>query len=148
MEPTGTERAELPRWQRLLLPGGMVESGRGRRTARDWLVDLVMYVLAVTIGAMALADTWDDHGTAAKIADIALGVVGLVLLWRRRAHPVGIAAATLLLSAVSAAAAGASVAALFNLAIRGPLRALGWLVLLGFGISLVYPLGIRGRATG
>ncbi len=112
LEPTGTERAELPRRQRLLLPGAVLESGGGRRTPRDWLVDVLMTVVAVTLGAMALADTWDDHSDAAKVLDIALGVVCLAALWKRRSHPVAVAAFTLTLSLLSGSAAGAGVLAL------------------------------------
>ena len=84
--------AELPRWQRLLLPGGMLDAPEGARrgrTARDWLVDVVMYLVAITLSSMALVDTWDDHSDVMKVVDIALGVVALVVIWRRREHPVG-----------------------------------------------------------
>jgi hypothetical protein len=51
---------------------------------------------------LALQSTWEQHGTAARVVDILLGVVSLVALWDRRRHPVGVAASVVPASAVSA----------------------------------------------
>jgi hypothetical protein len=42
MTTAAHEDAALPRWQRLLLPGELRDDARGRRSARDWVVDLEM----------------------------------------------------------------------------------------------------------
>ena len=47
---------EIPRWQRILLPGGM-RGADARRSARDWVIDVVMFALAITLGVLSLADT-------------------------------------------------------------------------------------------
>jgi hypothetical protein len=43
---------DLARWQRLLLPGGMREDTHGR-SARDWVVDIAMFLLARATSAPA-----------------------------------------------------------------------------------------------
>src|SRR5687767_6504331 len=96
----------LPRRQRWLLPGGLVEGRGGRRTARDWLVDWIAFVLALGIGAAALQDTWHDHSQLAAVVDIVLGAVAVVALWFRRSYPVAVAVLAVGLSFVSASAAG------------------------------------------
>ena len=40
------EHVALPRWQRMLLPGELRDGARGRRSARDWVVDVAMYAIA------------------------------------------------------------------------------------------------------
>jgi signal transduction histidine kinase len=135
----------VPRWQRTLLPGGMVDAHSTRRSARDWFVDVTMLLVAVGIGAAALVETWDDHGTVMAVVDIALGVVTCAALWWRRSHPVPVAVLTVGLSAVSACASGAGLFGLFNAAIRAPRHALGWLVLLAMGPTFLFPLVYPGH---
>jgi signal transduction histidine kinase len=118
---------EIPRWQRILLPGGM-RGADARRSARDWVIDVVMFALAITLGVLSLADTWHAHGDATKVIDVVLGVVTCAGLWVRRSHPLGFAVLAIVLGTVSAAAGGAAVMALFNAAIRVRMRELGWLV--------------------
>jgi signal transduction histidine kinase len=108
-----------PRWQEALLPGELSDRADGRRSARDWIVDVLMYIIAITVGALALADTWEEHGGVMAAVDIALGVVGLVALWWRRSHPGPVAVLTTVFSAVSGAAAGPGIIAGFNVALRG-----------------------------
>jgi hypothetical protein len=42
MTTAAHEHVALPRWQRMLLPGELRDGARGRRSARDWVVDLAM----------------------------------------------------------------------------------------------------------
>ena len=135
----------VPRWQRTLLPGGMVDARSTRRSARDWAVDLTMLVLAVLIGAAVLAETWDDHGDAEIVVDLALGVVACVALWWRRSRPVAVALVAGLAAIISASAGGAGLLALFNAAIRAPRRAIAWLSLLALGSALVFPVVYPGQ---
>jgi signal transduction histidine kinase len=108
-----------PRWQEALLPGELSDRPDGRRSARDWIVDALMYVIAVTVGALALADTWEEHGDVMAAVDIVLGVIGLVALWWRRSHPGTVAVLITVFSAISGAAAGPWIIAGFNVALRG-----------------------------
>jgi len=94
------------RWHHQLLPGELRDQPDGRRSARDWIVDVTMYVLAVAIGAVALADTWNEHSTVLLAVDIALGLICLVLLWWRRSHPDEIAIVATIAGTVSGFAAG------------------------------------------
>jgi signal transduction histidine kinase len=119
-----SERSGLDRWQRRLLPGELVESPGGRRTPRDWLVDSAWFLLAVVIGVAALVETWEDHSTPLRVADVALGTVACLSLWLRRRHPLGVALLAVIVSPVAASAGGAAPVAVFNLAVRGSRRAL------------------------
>ena len=47
MTAPASEQATLPRWQRMLLPGELRDGDGGRRSARDWVVDVAMYGAAV-----------------------------------------------------------------------------------------------------
>jgi hypothetical protein len=51
-----------PRRHDALLPGELRDDPRGRRSARDWVVDVVMYLIAVGVGLAVLLDTWKLHG--------------------------------------------------------------------------------------
>jgi signal transduction histidine kinase len=111
-----------PRWHNALLPGELGDNPDGRRSARDWIVDVLMSIVAVVVSAVAIADTWAAHSVAMAIVDIALGVVALVALWWRRPHPGPVGVLTAALSAASGAAAGPALIAGFNVALRGRRR--------------------------
>ena len=107
-----------------LLPGELRDDHDGRRTARDWMVDGLMYLVALTLSAVALADSWDEHSTALKVVDLTLGAAAYVALWWRRRHPGPLGVGLTLAAVLSAAAAGPAVIAGFNVALRGSRRAL------------------------
>jgi signal transduction histidine kinase len=128
----------------------MLEPG-GRRTARDWVVDGALFAVAVAAGIYVLADTWDQHSPAVAALDIALGTVACGALWLRRGHPLGVALVTVTLSAVSALAAMAPLPAVFNAAIRLPLRQVAAIAALAVAGTATFPLlypEIDGRAYG
>ncbi|HEY7622987.1 MAG TPA: histidine kinase [Solirubrobacteraceae bacterium] len=143
MSGPATQELSLPRWQRALLPGALLEAGAGRRSARDWVVDVVMFLLAIGIGVGVLAATWDDHSTLQATIDIAVGVACCLSLWVRRSHPTAVAVLTAVASIFSALAAGPAILALFNAAIRTSAPTI--LVLVGLSavstvsFPLVYP---------
>ena len=56
-----TEQTSVSRWQRSLLPADLLETSGDRRSARDWLVDAVLFVIAIAIGTAVLVASWDDH---------------------------------------------------------------------------------------
>jgi signal transduction histidine kinase len=134
------QQPSVPRWQRLLLPSAMLEEPRGRRSVRDWIVDVTMFVLALGIGVLVLQDTWSDHSDVQAVLDIVLGAVAALSLWWRRSHPAAVGAFAGVLSLVSALANGAGVMAFFNAALRTSGRTLAALVGLAIVNSLVFPL--------
>ncbi len=123
-----------------LLPGELRDDDDGRRSARDWLVDGLMYLVALGVAAVALADSWDEHSTFLKVVDLTLGAIAFVALWWRRRYPGQIGVAATLAAGVSAAATGPALIAGFNVAVRGSRRAL-LTVLAATAVTLpVYPL--------
>ena len=83
----------MPRWQRVLLPGDVVAGRGGRRSPRDWAIDVVMAGLAVLVGGLVLADTWSQHSEPGLVVDVVLGAAAWLVLWWRRQHPTGVALA-------------------------------------------------------
>jgi signal transduction histidine kinase len=141
----------VARWQRILLSGGLLEPGSGRRTIRDWAVDLLIFAVAVGSGVFLLSSTWDQHSSAVAVLDIALGSVALAALWWRREQPWTVALIVIALSAVSGLAAMTPLPALFNAAIRLPLRRVAALTALAVALSpvfgILYP-DVQGRGYG
>ncbi len=128
------------RWQNALLPGELREHSDGSRSARDWMVDTLMYLIAIGVGALNLLDTWDAHSDAMAFVDIVLGVVCLVALWWRRAHPGAVGVLTATASIVSSSAGGAALIAGFNVALRGTRREILRVVAITGVSILVNPL--------
>jgi signal transduction histidine kinase len=129
--------------RRYMLPGALLEEPGAKRTARDWLVDSLFFLLAIGIGLLAFSPTKDQHGDLTSLIDVASGVIGWIALWWRRRWPVAVAVITLALSAISALVAGAALIALFNVALRGSRRALIATTAIGLAaaaiFSLIYP---------
>ena len=134
------EHVALPRWQRMLLPGELRGGARGRRSARDWVVDLAMYAIAAGISARVLGATAGDHSELAIAVDIALGAVSFVALWFRRAHPVAVGVITGVCSLASATAGGPALLALFNVALRASRRAIAGMCALALASTAIFPL--------
>ena len=107
-----------------MLPSALLEEPGAKRTARDWLVDLTMLLVAIGIGLLAFEPTEDQHSELMALIDVLCGVVGWIALWWRRRWPVAVAVLTLSLSTISAFVAGAALIALFNVALRSSRRAL------------------------
>jgi signal transduction histidine kinase len=129
-----------PRWHDALLPGELRDDPKGRRSARDWLVDVVMYLVAAGVGIAVLLDSWKQHGDWALLLDIALGLAAFVPLWWRRARPNAVGAITAAASIVSGLAAGPALLGAFNVALRGSRR--GILVVVGLSavVVVLFPL--------
>jgi signal transduction histidine kinase len=140
MTSAAPEHVELPRWQRMLLPGELRGGVDGRRSARDWVVDLAMYAVAAGVSALVLTATWSDHSGPAVAVDLALGVVAFVALWFRRSHPVAVGVITGVCSLASGAAGGPALLALFNVAIRASRRAILGMAALALASTAIFPL--------
>ena len=94
-----TELSKLAGWQRPLLPGELLEAPGGKRSARDWVVDVVLFVAAMVIGVLSLNEATPDHSDVGVIVDFLVGTAVCALLWVRRRYPVGVA----VIAAVAAA---------------------------------------------
>ncbi|MET7443979.1 histidine kinase [Streptomyces sp. NPDC005508] len=119
-------RTEYP-W---LLPSALASHeqpgrpGRPRRTVRDWVVDLTLFLCAAGVGMAVLAAIEADRTTpeGVLIADSLLGAAACCALWVRRRWPVTVAAVLTVLSVVEPVASGAMLIALFSLAVHRPFR--------------------------
>lgn len=138
-----------------LLPGELarsveaepVDHGRpARRTARDWVVDTTLFLLAAAVWAgevQAFVATLPIPGWLA-VADLVTGALLCVALWWRRRFPVALGLAAALAGAYSNTAAGAVVVAFFSLALHRGWRwalpiVLGAIALATPYIWLVFP---------
>ncbi len=127
---TATPReSTMPRWQRALLPAVEGSAATGsplRRTARDWLVDIVVFTFAVAYGAAGLHEQLSSASVAEGLLEVLLGMVACLSLWVRRRSPLTIGILTASASAVSAGARGAALAGVFTVAVHCAPRWTAW----------------------
>src|SRR3954447_9356748 len=126
-----------------MLPGGLLQEPGAKRTTRDWIVDATMFVLALAIGAGALATSEDRHSETTLFVDLVIGLACLVSFWWRRRYPFAVALITIVPGAFSAMAAGPGIIGLFNVTLRGSRRQIVistvLAVVTGFAYTFVYP---------
>ena len=139
-----------PRW---LWPSAVVaeldpdaerRGSRHRRTARDWIVDLSCFLLAVLIG-LVVADALPgerDLPPAVAEADQLLGALACAAVWLRRRWPLALAVVLVPLGFLSTSSSGALTVALFTLAVHRPFRYAAWVG--GAELALI-PLLVRVR---
>jgi signal transduction histidine kinase len=101
---------------------------RPRRTARDWVVDFCCFLLAVLVGMVALEALVQNPHVPEGLAavDQVIGALACASVWLRRRLPLGLAVALTPVTLVSDTAGGASVIALFTLAVHRPFRYVAW----------------------
>ncbi|MFB6633138.1 sensor histidine kinase [Streptomyces sp. NPDC056362] len=119
--------------QRWLLPSHLVEPGgsgapRPRRTVRDWIVDTALFLLAAFVGLLAADASAQYTSEPVSLLDQLAGAAACCALWGRRRWPVGLAVALSVVNIVAPVAAGALLASLFSVAVRRPVREVGWIV--------------------
>jgi signal transduction histidine kinase len=131
-----------------LLPGTLLgelrdPTGRPvRRSARDWVVDVVAFVLAVVGGAI-LEGTSPDRGTVTPLVlwvDVICGLACCLAIWWRRRRPVGIAVALAIVSTFSLVSQVACLIALFTVAVHRRSRVVAWVGGLNLACSAVFML--------
>src|SRR5438093_1131853 len=92
------------------------------RTARDWLVDVVMVAIAAVVGLLAFASMVSSSvhhvSDGQSLIDVLLGGLACVLLWWRRRFPVAIAIVGVGFGLVSSFAAVPALLALFTVAVH------------------------------
>ncbi len=98
----------------------------GPRTAREWAVDVVAFVVAAGLGAVILTsgphDQAEPQTTAQLVVDVISGSLCCLMLWWRRRWPLGVALAALLVGGLSTSATAAQLLALSSLAVHRPAR--------------------------
>ena len=134
-----------PRWQRMLLPGELRDGVDGRRSARDWVVDLALYGVAAGLGALVLVATWADHrGTRDRRRSSRSA-------WSRSwrcgagAAPGRGGGHRRVASLVSGMAGGPALIALFNVAMRGSRRAIVAIATVALASHRDLPAALPGR---
>ncbi|MFB7707846.1 histidine kinase [Streptomyces sp. NPDC056105] len=137
-ERTGTTPpGERYRWRRRMLPSAVADEldldpdgrpGRRRRTLRDWVVDFTCFGVAVGIGLLGAHSVANDPNTSEGLADLDqwLGALACASVWLRRRWPMGLAVALSAVSMVSNSAGGATLVAIFTLAVHRPFRYVAW----------------------
>ncbi|WP_205856078.1 sensor histidine kinase [Phytoactinopolyspora endophytica] len=122
LDTRGASGAELPG----LLPGLLRTDAdidrstrRTRRTLRDWIIDVVCFLIAIGIG-LAGFDAAAVHMTSetTELADLVAGAAACIALWWRRRWPVALAVAVAPVSIVASSAGGASIILLFTVAVH------------------------------
>lgn len=96
-----------------------------RRSARDWVVDSLMFLIALGFGLLGAVTFPGDPPPPPKpelftIADQLIALAGCTALWWRRRWPIGIAVTLVVLSAFFPLVGGAMLAALFSLCVHRP----------------------------
>ena len=126
-------------WRLLLPPGGPRPQAAGRRAA-DWAADSALFVFAVALGGLALAELWHSHGMLLDGIDLGTGVLACLALWWRRAFPVAVTLVVFAAAWFCPLALGAALVAVAAAASRVRGRALVLVALLAVLGSAVFPL--------
>jgi signal transduction histidine kinase len=140
MTEPAVPRTNVATWQRPLLPGELLEAPGGRRSARDWVVDVALFGVAVVIGVLGLSSITADRSDAGIVIDFIVGTAVCATLWVRRRYPVEVAVVAVVVAAFFAMAGGAALVAVFNAAIRASRRALVAIVALTLVSGAIFPL--------
>ncbi|MFI8854059.1 histidine kinase [Streptomyces sp. 891-h] len=132
---------------RRLLPGELTaglppRGGRVRRSARDWVVDVLLFVFAVACWAALFQQAEAKPYLPGWLValDPPLGALACLSLWLRRRWPLGVALAAVPAAALTDTVIGALAVIIFNLALRTPPRTAALVLLLHLAATLPYVL--------
>src|SRR5204863_4613487 len=118
------------------------------RTTRDWVVDAVLFLLAVGVTALTLVDGRQQHIAPVPLAiDLGLGGLSCLGVWLRRRWPVGFAVVVGLFSIYSMSAAGVALIALFTVAVHRRFAVVGPIVA-GYALVPFLTLVVRPDVPG
>ncbi|RZT20081.1 signal transduction histidine kinase [Kribbella sp. VKM Ac-2569] len=110
-----------------------------RRTAVNWVVDSVSFVLAVLIGLLAYNEGEGDPVPRMLLAvDFWSGMVLCLTLWFRRRWAVPLAVLAAAVSVYSDAAAGPTLVLIMTVAVHKPWRTSIWVFAVNFVATLTY----------
>lgn len=133
---TMTSRMEY-RW---LLPSVLLGEGEEdrpvRRSTRDWIVDTCMFLAACGVTLLSAPDIAGEARGYIVVEQV-LGVLSCAAVWLRRRRPVTLALVTSSLTSVLTLVGGASIVALFTVAVHRPFKIAGPVV--AFGILAAIP---------
>jgi signal transduction histidine kinase len=119
------------------------QAHREGRSARDWAVDALCFLLGIGFTALAYFDATDRHlPTVPTAIDVALGVLASLGLWLRRRWPVGLAVIIGLFAIYSVSASAVALIALFTVAVHRRLRT-AVLVAAGYALTSFLTLLVR-----
>src|SRR5687768_11364405 len=101
----------------------MTESRRPRRSRRDWIVDSLVFVIAVFTGFLLYDDGSKDPVSPDLLAfDFVFGMALCLTLWFRRRWPVQLALVAAVIGTFSDTAGGAGIIIILTVAIHCRLR--------------------------
>ena len=92
-----------------------------RRSVRDWVVDVALFLSALGLGLLLLFESTnraDPPSDGVLLVDLVAGLIGCLVLWGRRRWPVAVAVVLALVGAFSATAGVACLIALFTVAVH------------------------------
>nr|WP_020541614.1 histidine kinase [Nonomuraea coxensis] len=118
---------------RWVLPSVLLgDGGEGRpvrRSTRDWIVDVAVFLVACAITLLGLPEVQDEPAALLLTEQVA-GALSCVSVWLRRRWPVALALVLMVVSTFLELAGGAGLVALFTVAVHRPFKVSGPMVLL------------------
>jgi signal transduction histidine kinase len=114
---------------------------RVRRSARDWAIDVLCFVLAAGFGVFMLYVTGHSPKPAPhppRPPDVILGSTACLLLWVRRRWPVPLALALAVAGLFSVTSIGAASIMVFTVAVHRPFRTVALVATAHVATSAVY----------
>jgi signal transduction histidine kinase len=140
-QATARSTQGLSGWIRSALPTAVIDAPDEERGRRDRVVDATMYLVAFTISAANLVDTWELHPPWLRPAAVVAVIATVASLHWRRTHP---GAVGIFVAAVSVVLITAPFVAAFNAAIRARGRDLAVVAGLTIVSNFTNPLLYRG----
>ncbi|MFF0343526.1 sensor histidine kinase [Kribbella sp. NPDC004875] len=123
----------------------MTVSTNRRRSTRDWIVDSVVFVVAVLLGLMLYDDGDKDPVSSGLLAlDFVAGMALCLSLWFRRRWPVQLAVAGAVIATFSDSAGAAGLILILSVAIYRPLRTTLFIFAINAVALLIY-LDVRDK---
>ncbi|HEY0543525.1 MAG TPA: histidine kinase [Actinoallomurus sp.] len=126
-----------------LLPALLAADGRVRRSARDWAIDVLCFLLAAGFGAFMLYITGHGPNPAhhpPRPPDVIFGSVACLLLWVRRRWPVPLALALAVFGLFSVTSTGVAMIMVFTVAVHRRFRTVALVAAAHIGASAVYSM--------
>ncbi|WP_216853441.1 sensor histidine kinase [Phytoactinopolyspora halotolerans] len=110
-----------------------------RRSARDWVVDVLCFLIAAGIGAWGYVELLLDEGwTPLRVLDLVAGSASCISLWWRRRRPMQIALGITAISVFATSAGGAVLIAVFTVAVHRRLAPTAVVTVANIGVGMLY----------